>query len=76
LEAPHTKFREMVVSIDNYKGTGIPIKLSRTPGSVRTAPRRLGQDSREVCRKAGLSEAQIDELIRAGVVIVSDEVPA
>ncbi|HEX5513393.1 MAG TPA: CoA transferase [Gammaproteobacteria bacterium] len=76
LEAPHTKFREMVVSIDNYKGTGIPIKLSRTPGSVRTAPRRLGQDSREVCRKAGLSEAQIDELIRAGVVIVSDEVSA
>lgn len=73
LEAPHTQFREMVVSLDGgYRGTGIPIKLSRTPGTVRTAPRRLGQDTREICRKAGLSEAQIDELIRAGVVIASE----
>lgn len=73
LAAPHTIFREMVVSLDGYQGTGIPIKLSRTPGAVRTAPRRLGQDSREICRKAGLSEDQIDELVRAGVVITSDE---
>src|SRR5699024_3279920 len=69
LAAPHTVFREMVVSLDGYRGTGIPIKLSRTPGAVRMAPRRLGQDSREICRKAGLSEAQIDALIEAGVVV-------
>lgn len=73
LAAPHTQFREMVVSLeDGYRGTGIPIKLSRTPGAVRSGPRRLGQDSRAICRKAGLTEAQIDELIRAGVVLASE----
>src|SRR5690606_24596115 len=40
LQAPHTFHREMRVRLANgYEGLGIPVKLSRTPGSVRTPPR-------------------------------------
>lgn len=48
---------------------GVPIKLSETPGSVRTAPPVLGQHTRGVLREdLGLSAADIDALAGAGVV--------
>ena len=39
--------REMVVEtgVDGVKTAGIPIKLSRTPGTIRTPPPRLGADN-------------------------------
>lgn len=68
LEHPHTRHRGMVVSIGDYRGTGIPARLSRTPGSVRAAPPRFGQHSLELLREAGLTEAEIDRLIASDVV--------
>ena len=42
---------------------GIPVKLSETPGSVRTAPPTLGQHTEAVLRDdLGLSAAQIAAL--------------
>ncbi|WP_342128723.1 CaiB/BaiF CoA transferase family protein [Hydrogenophaga sp. OTU3427] len=39
LQHPHTRHREMVVSIgDGYTGVASPIKLSRSPASYRLAP--------------------------------------
>jgi crotonobetainyl-CoA:carnitine CoA-transferase CaiB-like acyl-CoA transferase len=38
----------MLVELGDYRGVGIPIKLGRTPGSVRTAPRPAGADTDEV----------------------------
>ena len=64
---PHTAIREMVVEQDGHKGTGIPAKLARTPGTVRRRPPRFGQHTREVLREAGYAEAEIDALIRAGI---------
>jgi crotonobetainyl-CoA:carnitine CoA-transferase CaiB-like acyl-CoA transferase len=61
----------MVVELPGYKALGIPIKLGRTPGSVRTAPRALGEDSREICRNAGLDEHEIDDLVARKVVLES-----
>jgi len=66
-EHPHTAIREMVVEKDGYKGTGIPAKLARTPGSVRRRPPRFGEHTREVLREAGYAEAEIDALLRAGI---------
>jgi formyl-CoA transferase len=66
LEHPHTRHREMVVELEGYKGTGIPIKLSRTPGSVRRKPPRFAQDSESVLREAGYSADQIATLIADG----------
>jgi crotonobetainyl-CoA:carnitine CoA-transferase CaiB-like acyl-CoA transferase len=53
LAAPHTAHRSMIVEEGAYKALGIPIKLSRTPGTARSMPRALGADTREVCRQAG-----------------------
>ncbi|MGE0660813.1 MAG: CaiB/BaiF CoA transferase family protein [Reyranellaceae bacterium] len=66
LEHPHTRHREMVVELDGYRGTGIPIKLSRTPGSVRRKPPRFAQDRESVLREAGYSADQIATLIADG----------
>jgi len=68
LEHPHTRHREMVVELDGYKGTGIPIKLSRTPGKVRRKPPTFGQDSEAVLREAGFTEAEIATLAKDGIV--------
>ncbi|HJM90638.1 MAG: CaiB/BaiF CoA-transferase family protein [Alphaproteobacteria bacterium] len=65
---PHTKHREMVVELDGYYGTGIPVKMSRTPGSVRTTPPHYGSATRDVLAGLGYDHAQVDELITDGVV--------
>lgn len=41
LTDPQVLHRQMVVDLDWYRGIGIPIKLSRTPGSIRTPPTAL-----------------------------------
>lgn len=68
LDHPHTRHREMVVELGSYKGTGIPIKLSRTPGSVRLKPPAFAQDSEAVLREAGFSDAEVAALKKDGVV--------
>ncbi|HVJ55891.1 MAG TPA: CoA transferase [Aliidongia sp.] len=60
---PHTLHREMVVEKGDYRGFGTPVKLSRTPGSVRTVPQGFGEATRRVLAAAGYSDADIDALI-------------
>ena len=69
LNHPHTRHRDMVVEIDGYRGTGIPVKLSRTPGSVRRAPPRFGDSGRAVLAEAGYGAAEIEALVEAGVLV-------
>ena len=71
LAEPHTTHREMIVAGEDYKGLGIPIKFSRTRGSIRRIPTDLGADSREVCKLAGYSDDAIEDLISRGVVFDS-----
>ncbi|CCG02465.1 CaiB/BaiF CoA transferase family protein [Blastococcus saxobsidens] len=54
LTDPQVRHRDLVVELDGYTGVGLPIKLSRTPGSVRTPPREPGADTDEVLRRLGL----------------------
>lgn len=51
---PHTLHREMVVDIGAYRGTGSPIKLSRTPASYRLAPPRFAEHTEAVLDELGL----------------------
>ena len=62
-EHPHTKHRQMVVELDGYRGTGIPIKMGRTPGSVRTTPPLYGSATRDVLASLGYDRTQVDDLI-------------
>ena len=66
--------REMVQAVEHVSAgavnvLGIPIKLSDTPGAVRTAPPALGQHTDGILKKdLGLSDGEVEELKRAGAV--------
>ncbi|MBL4907646.1 MAG: CoA transferase, partial [Sneathiella sp.] len=68
LNHPHTKHREMVVELDGYSGTGIPVKMSRTPGAVRSAPPGFGANGRDILKEIGYTEDEITSLTEDGIV--------
>ncbi|WP_216694459.1 CaiB/BaiF CoA transferase family protein [Dietzia psychralcaliphila] len=53
LAMPQVLHREMVVEREGYRGVGIPVKLSETPGSVRFGPRPRGADTAAVLAEFG-----------------------
>jgi crotonobetainyl-CoA:carnitine CoA-transferase CaiB-like acyl-CoA transferase len=65
---PQLTAREMIASVEHatigaLQVLGVPVKLSATPGSVRSAPPTLGQHTDAVLRDdLGLSAAQIAAL--------------
>lgn len=68
-----TAAREMVTTVAHptigpLHVLGVPIKLSETPGSVRTAPPLLGQHTTAVLQELGLTADEIGALVRAGVL--------
>jgi formyl-CoA transferase len=69
LAAPHTIHRGMVAEEGVYRGTGIPIKMSRTRGRVRMAPRKFNQDGADVLREAGYTAAEIEALAQSGAFV-------
>lgn len=68
LTAPQVLHREMLVSIGDYRGIGIPIKLGRTPGSVVSPPADKGAHTQAVLREAGYSEHDVRQLLAGGSV--------
>jgi formyl-CoA transferase/CoA:oxalate CoA-transferase len=74
LQDPHLHAREMVQQVEHaiagaMRVTGVPIKLSDTPGTVRAAPPALGQHTAEILAKdAGLDAVEIERLRASGVV--------
>ena len=70
---PHVKARQMVVDFeDSRSGTvrqaGIALKLSNTPGSVRSVAPTLGEHTEEVLSALGYAESDRTRLRQAGVV--------
>jgi crotonobetainyl-CoA:carnitine CoA-transferase CaiB-like acyl-CoA transferase len=69
---PQVRHRQMIVEMETPEGparmTGVPIKLSETPGSVRTPPVTLGQHTDEVLARLGYGAADIARLRAEGVV--------
>ena len=69
VDHPHTHHRGMTIERDWYKMTGTPIKMSRTPGSLKRLPPKYGEHSTELLTEFGFSSAQITDLIDKGVVL-------
>jgi formyl-CoA transferase len=69
MTSAQTQHRKMAASLDWYKGTGIPIKFSRTPGSVRRTPPKFGVHGHEILAEHGFSEEEIARLAEAGVLV-------
>lgn len=73
LNSRHFKERDMVIEIDDanigkYRAFGLPIKFSKTPGSVRKTSPLLGENTRNILESIGYTDAEIEELITAEIV--------
>jgi CoA:oxalate CoA-transferase len=72
---PQVQARQMLVEVKHPRIGSLtvadtPVKLSRTPGGITGPPPSLGQHTREVLSSLlGLSEAELDELAAAGVIV-------
>jgi formyl-CoA transferase/CoA:oxalate CoA-transferase len=67
LSDPQIAAREMVASVEHaalgaVQVLGVPIKLSRNPGSVRRAPPTLGQHTTQVLRDLDFTNTEIQRL--------------
>jgi len=70
---PQVLARKMLVDLEDpdlgaIHNIGIPVKLSATPGQIRTRAPMLGEHSSEVLLERGFSQAEVDELVSAEVV--------
>jgi crotonobetainyl-CoA:carnitine CoA-transferase CaiB-like acyl-CoA transferase len=74
LSDPQAIARSMIETLDHpaigeIKNLGLAIKLSATPGRVRTAPPRLGEHTRSVLHNdLGLSDEDISAFEARGIV--------
>lgn len=76
---PQALAREMIVetlhpTAGPVKAIGLPIKFSDTPGGVRRAAPQFGEDTREVLREQGFSDAEIDQLAAQGAIHTPDSI--
>ena len=70
---PHVQSREMAVPLEHPKSgsisnIGVAVKLSDTPGSVRTPAPLLGQHSEEVLTQFGYADKDVAAFRDAGVL--------
>ena len=73
VEEPLFKEREMVAEVQRtdqewLKVLGTPVKLSRTPGGVRSAPPDFGEHTERILSEIGYYPSDIKELKESGAV--------
>ncbi len=73
MKLPHHREREMVIENSSAEWRekitlGVPVKLSLTPGSIRTPPVQLGGNTYTVLRGLGYSKSRIKALSDEGVL--------
>ena len=70
---PQVLARNMLVDLEDpdlgtIHNIGVPVKLSATPGQIRTRAPMLGEHSAEILLEHGFGQAEVDELFADGVV--------
>jgi crotonobetainyl-CoA:carnitine CoA-transferase CaiB-like acyl-CoA transferase len=73
IASPQVKARDMLVTIDHPKlgglrVVGLPIKLSGSPGRVRTPPPLVGQDTDGVLAELGYPDSEVAALRGSGAI--------
>ena len=63
---PQVLHNKMVVDVDHHSGplrvTGVPVRLSENPGSVRRPPPGLGEHTTEVLKELGFDQEFVDRV--------------
>ena len=73
LADPQVLHRQMVVELEHPNGgivkqLGIPIKLSKTPGRIRSLAPLPGEHTDEILTGLGYSKDEIDQLEEKGII--------
>ncbi len=71
-EHPHMAARGVFVDQDGLRQPGPAPRFSRTPGAVRSGPRRAGQDTVQSLAAWGLAEDEVARLLDDGVIAQVD----
>lgn len=74
---PQVLHREMLVEVENSKGVkerhvGIPIKLTDTPGSIRSTAPVPGQHTEQVLLELGYTKNGIEALGKKGAIFLAN----
>lgn len=67
-EQAHARHRRMQVRRDGYHGVGVPVRLSRTPGTPAATPPTFAQHTDEVLQQLGLSPHAVAALRLGGLL--------
>ena len=72
LEDPQIRHRRMIVPVAEETSTllltGIPIKLSDTPGQIQTGSPAQGEHTRQILAEAGYSDAALARLAEQKII--------
>jgi crotonobetainyl-CoA:carnitine CoA-transferase CaiB-like acyl-CoA transferase len=73
IDDPQVRYRKLIGEIEHpvlgrLKQIAPSVKLSTTPGDMRTPPPQLGEHTREILMSLGYTVEIIDELAREGVI--------
>jgi crotonobetainyl-CoA:carnitine CoA-transferase CaiB-like acyl-CoA transferase len=73
IDHPPIKHRGLIAEIDHptegkLKQIAPTVKLSATPGAMRSPPPRLGEHTREILKSLGHTDEMIESLMREGVI--------
>lgn len=62
------RHRELVLQREGYRGIGFPVRLNRTPASLRQLPGSVGRDSLATLQTLGYTAADVEAMMQAVVV--------
>jgi crotonobetainyl-CoA:carnitine CoA-transferase CaiB-like acyl-CoA transferase len=70
---PHLRARGMIANVeDSKKGThrqvGVMVKLSETPGEIRTSGPEVGENTTEIMQSLGYRQEEMDALGESGAI--------
>ena len=71
-EDEQIKFRKMEVKLDhpkqkNSRNIGVAVKLSKTPGKIKTPAPLYGEHSKDILKELGYSDEEINNLIKSNI---------